>query len=385
MMERLKRAWWSLLTHPRMRFSPGPDFFLGPAASDAQGGVEYVEVFPEQASDVTELVALDGRPVSFFAPPSRTIPSAGVYRVAQGTVVPRPAGIMTRRWQMLAGLSRVGFELDELRWPRNPKHYPVRELSGTSVSLVSDYAHNNYGHFLLDGIGRLAILQQWDPSAINDCDHVVVSGPHTGWKARLLARAGIPGDKVVYLAGEALRCEQIIAPSFPGCRSTYPSWLVRYLQQNLGSPTQGQSPSGRRLFLNRKGTTRMLTNQAILFDVAKRYGFELYTPELASDPIADFAQAEVVISPHGAALTDIAFMPPGARVLELLPDDHMHCYFYTLAVAADLAYDCIVGPSETRRTKEAWGPSDADFSIPMELFEQYLERQFSGRAGDGAR
>lgn len=383
-MEWVKRAWWRLLTHPRMQFIPGSAFFVAPGETDPHGGADYEEVFGKQPSGIGELVAIDGRRVRFAAAPHDDIPSAGVYRVPQGTIIPRPAGVMTSHWQMLAGLSRVAYELGELRWPRNPKHYPVRRLTGTSISLVSDYAHNNYGHFLLDSIGRLAILTRWDPSALARCDHVVVSGPRTAWKARLLARAGVPEEKAVYLSGEALMGDMVIAPSFPGCRSTYPAWLVEYLRGRLESETQARTGSGRRLFLNRTGTTRLLTNQDVLVERAARYGFELYTPEEAIDPISDFAIAEAVISPHGAALTDIAFMGPGARVLELLPDDHMHCYFYTLAIAADLSYDCIIGASEARRAIDAWGPSESDFRVPVEQFERYLECAFSNVECDGA-
>jgi hypothetical protein len=72
-------------------------------------------------------------------------------------------------------------------------------------------------------------------------------------------------------------------------------------------------------------------------------------------------------------LTNIVFCPQGAKVLELLPSDHIHPYYYTLADASGLDYSYLVGQSAGQRPPGAFGPSPFDFSIDPSEFRAALE------------
>jgi capsular polysaccharide biosynthesis protein len=101
--------------------------------------------------------------------------------------------------------------------------------------------------------------------------------------------------------------------------------------------------------------------------------FEIYYPEDHKRPEDDFAQAEIVVGPHGAALTDIVYCFPGTRVLELIPSDHVYPYFYTLASAAGLEYYCLPGTSTSVRSKSVAGPSPYDFYLDPDEFNAALK------------
>ena len=75
-------------------------------------------------------------------------------------------------------------------------------------------------------------------------------------------------------------------------------------------------------------------------------------------------------------MADVAFMEKGAKVLELMPSDHRHCYFFTLASAAELDYTVMIGKSNGERDKNVYGPSPYDFSIDKVVFRRYLEKEF---------
>ena len=85
-----------------------------------------------------------------------------------------------------------------------------------------------------------------------------------------------------------------------------------------------------------------------------------------------FAEAEVVIGAHGAALANLAFCQPGTKVFELMPSDHVFPHWYTLSAAADLNYNLIIGKSEKERQLPKFGPSPYDFFIDPIIFEKAL-------------
>jgi len=67
--------------------------------------------------------------------------------------------------------------------------------------------------------------------------------------------------------------------------------------------------------------------QAVRPQTASQYAFILF-------PIAN---AEAIIAPHGAGLTNLVFCAPGARVVELFPSLTVDCY-YRLSVDLGLEY-----------------------------------------------
>jgi capsular polysaccharide biosynthesis protein len=133
---------------------------------------------------------------------------------------------------------------------------------------------------------------------------------------------------------------------------------------------------GKRLFLSRVSDTRKLSNEGELLRAASEYGFERYFPEQSDDSLSDFFSAEALIAPHGAGLADIAFMQAGAHVLELMPSDHRHCYFFTIGRSAGLDYSVLIGQSHAERPKDSWGPSPFDFEVDQRQFTNYLTSRF---------
>lgn len=75
-------------------------------------------------------------------------------------------------------------------------------------------------------------------------------------------------------------------------------------------------------------------------------GFVIINPSATSYLDDAFAQADVIVGVHGAALANLAFCRPDTRVLELLPSAHAYPYFFSLAVSGGLQYDCIIGSSD---------------------------------------
>jgi capsular polysaccharide biosynthesis protein len=80
-----------------------------------------------------------------------------------------------------------------------------------------------------------------------------------------------------------------------------------------------QPQTGRRLYVNRRDTKiRKILNEDRLEVAPASRGFE--SVSLASFSFAEqvrlFASADVVVAPHGAGLSNVAFCPPEASVVE---------------------------------------------------------------------
>ena len=80
----------------------------------------------------------------------------------------------------------------------------------------------------------------------------------------------------------------------------------------------------------------------------------------------DFDQAAVVVGAHGAGLANLAFCRRGTRVIEIIPTDNAHPFYYSLALAAQLDYGYLVGRSIVERDAGAFGPSPYDFDVDLD-------------------
>ena len=81
----------------------------------------------------------------------------------------------------------------------------------------------------------------------------------------------------------------------------------------------------------------------MLGDAASRSSTPARIP--VAEQIRMFAEAESIVGPHGAALTNLLFASPGASVIELFAPDYVEGSYWKLV-------DCVPGVS----TATCWGP-----------------------------
>jgi capsular polysaccharide biosynthesis protein len=98
----------------------------------------------------------------------------------------------------------------------------------------------------------------------------------------------------------------------------------------------------KRIYISRsKSAKRRLNNEKSIIKILKANKFEVvFTEELSlAEQLNMAANARIIISNHGAGLSNILFMKPGNFVMEIrhMNDAHNNCYF-TLASAMNLKY-----------------------------------------------
>jgi len=105
-------------------------------------------------------------------------------------------------------------------------------------------------------------------------------------------------------------------------------------------------PADRRIFVSRGGARlRRLKNEEELTPELTRRGFECFTPR-ANDhksQIEAFRSASIIVTVHGAALTNLLFCRPGTLVFELFPSNHIKSTYCWLAMRLGLRYCSVTG------------------------------------------
>jgi hypothetical protein len=207
-------------------------------------------------------------------------------------------------------------------------------LRGPHVSIVNGNAINYY-HWTIDGLLPLFILRPYLPP------DVTLLMPQT-----LLDCAGTPGQ-VDHMA--ALRAwgmddmKMVVAPP-PVCHVEEIYWLDHgspldfpaavfhaaraAVLGRLGPPDFIAPGAKRRIYIPRRGIRRV-ANEAAVEHALRPYGFESILMENypPAEQISMFRDAEMVVGPHGAGLSNIMFCAPGARVMEFMPQQEYRSFF----------------------------------------------------------
>ncbi len=263
----------------------------------------------------------------------------------------------------------------QLHWRRKPE----RTLKGRTLSILSEFADFNFGHFLMDAIGRVALLRKAG-IAMDGFDHYLVPNMPGQEAQRVLAACGIPDDSRRIRSVDSVRyaaVEHLTFATFPGCTWNYPHWLAPFLQ-TLVPPVD--TPASKRIYLIRRSEGGNAVNESELQTLVRRFGFETLDPmDFVPDSHRLFQEASHVIGIHGAPLAGVAFAQTGARFLEILPAHHVEPYYFTLSQSAGMRYFCFIGETvvpEGRRARDAAAGGSARFDIRVDLesFEQALER-----------
>jgi Glycosyltransferase 61 len=243
-----------------------------------------------------------------------------------------------------------------------------RRLEGTLLNLATMSGYWNYGHFLMDGLGRVAVAELAGVR-LDDVDWVLVPGFTTPATRRMLAAAGIPPRKrIVPRRGLAVVPDVVLAPSMPGTTKVYRPSLPRYLR-SLVPPGEVTVP---RLYVTRPPDSRRpLLNRAAVDRLLAQHGFTA-VDATEVDLAALMTRAQVVVGEHGAALADLAFCRPGTAVIELIPSDHMQPYYFSLARAAGLDYSAVVCRSSAHRPIDEPGASPHSVEVPLDALAEAL-------------
>lgn len=226
----------------------------------------------------------------------------------------------------------------------------LARLDGETILLGAYYADcRNYFHFWIDAMCDLWFLRQCGLD-LSSVAHVLMPWNGAGWQVEIARLCGLPLERIVPLSsadGFVLEKAHVAVRTKGGTRNH--DWLVQAVREVSGWQPPARGPSGRRIYVMRRGTVRRpLLNEAEILGILAPYDFEII--DCAQMSVADqrrcFAEAEAIVAPHGAGLTNIVWARPGARLIEFMPRAHANPCFMDLAAQAGLIYRNIPSTAE---------------------------------------
>jgi capsular polysaccharide biosynthesis protein len=146
----------------------------------------------------------------------------------------------------------------------------------------------------------------------------------------------------------------------------------------------GAAPvEGRRIYVTRGSAphTRIVRNEAEVLETLVPLGFERVDPAAMTVPeqIRAFAEAQLIVAPHGAALANLVFAGAGAAVVELFaPDFVQGCYWKLASTVPGLRYRYLVGDGRVVKRRQGLGVS-TDIQIDPRSLNQLIEELVRAR------
>lgn len=257
------------------------------------------------------------------------------------------------------------------QWRERRKHWrdgverlfqPTREFDGTALWITDNWSFS-YFHWMCDALPRLESLLQH--RTLSDVTLLLpAKARRCGFIPETLKAFGLKNVRILGRF-EHLRCRELLVPTHIALTGRYDPEIMdrmrnRFVDHCRTLASQSDQHGCERLYISRKfAAHRKVENEEELIPILKKFGFQVLHAE--HEPwhrqIELASNANVLISNHGAGLTNMVAMAAGSKVLEIRDqqDEKLFCY-YTLASAMNLHYYYALADRANRRAK--WNRSN---------------------------
>jgi tetratricopeptide (TPR) repeat protein/capsular polysaccharide biosynthesis protein len=216
------------------------------------------------------------------------------------------------------------------------------ELEGKVVFLSAKHSSGNYYHWMFHVIARLELIEA-SGFTLESIDKFVLHTCHLSFHQETLKILGIPDKKIIETRFYPfIKAEEMIVPSLslpcPSIRS------VNFLKNKFLITDREQLST--MIYISRKNASyRKVINENEVSDLLKNFGFTSVTLESMSvtQQASLMSSAQVVVSPHGAGLSNIIFCNPRTKIIEIFSPNYVHNFYHILSSYCDLEYYYLIG------------------------------------------
>jgi len=275
------------------------------------------------------------------------LPGFGAILSADGSILKASAREAMERWPDLSGLpgARIENGVAHLDIPDAP---PALERAAVFMAWGGNF---NYGHFLLDCLPSLVALDEQGLLG----RFPPIAPPLKAWQRDLIAM--VVDAPVRELKDKIIRIDAAIHATSMDHYLHGPGDLLARTRARIVAAAPAPRTRGRRLYFSRRGhSMRVMINEAALEAALRARGFEVVKPERlsAAAQIQMMQEAEVVVGPTGAAMANALFAEPGARIVEIQPENFTSQWVWAASRRAGADWRGYVCASPVSADKVAW-------------------------------
>ncbi len=311
-------------------------------------GTPGARLFEVRPADVLVRAAPTGHPRDLATLRRQTqlkIPRQAVAELPHARVLSPHAAVVTADGGYIEELNRY---FGAYRWTEHPLFLhpamrPPLTVPGR-LAVLASRGDVNYFHFLAEVLPRIVTLAE-SGAEPPDRWYVPIAKP---FQRELLCAMGVNLDDVVdSTTVPHVRADVLVVPTVPDLDLSAPRWVSAALRDRL-LPSDAAVVPGRRIYVTRGRArrTRIVANEDDVLAELLPLGFEVVDPGTlpVAEQIGMFAEAELIVAPHGAALANLAFAGRGAAVIELFSPDYVQgCYWKLAETVPGLTYRYHVG------------------------------------------
>ncbi|TVU53451.1 MAG: DUF563 domain-containing protein [Arthrospira sp. PLM2.Bin9] len=314
-------------------------------------------VYPSQIVNLLQPKTNNHESLSYFVQKKVVFPDAFIFEIPNSTAWASSctSAIITEDQKIINDLSTGSPEII-LTSHYLPK--PIK-LSGKIAILSVQYTYN-YFHWMFEIIARLMLLLKAG-IMFNHLDGIFISGHGKKYEQETLELLKIPMDRVIDNSIKYIKADCLIVPSISPRPLITNEWSCKMLKdlilnsQKFQVFSQSLEPVSRIYISRNQCQYRQILNEAELIYFLDKFGFKVLTLEGMSviEQAAYFANSEVVISPHGASLTNLVFCNPGTKIIEIFAPGSIIDYYWKLSSICNLDYYYLKAKNQEKMTPTA--------------------------------
>ena len=291
------------------------------------------------------------------------------FRVVEEAIVAGEGLVFDRNLDLVPGTNRLtpDAQVEQYRaLAQQGRGAGLRRITGMSV-VCKSRAPGNFGHFLIDMFPKAWLATR----LLNrrNFNYLVHDTDLLALARDAFTRVGVNPFAVVATDDMPVLCDAVVVIDGLSAHGVYQSPMcVQALSDLAASIPAGPDA---KIFVGRHVRQRPLLNQDAAESVMRARGFTVVdTAEMPlTEQIALFKGATTVVGPLGAALTNIAFCPPGSKIVALTSQSFPDTFFWFLSQHRGHDYTEIRGldasgkPEEVGLWNDGFSLSDADLAF----------------------
>jgi hypothetical protein len=252
----------------------------------------------------------------------RFFPCSGLILTENFEIIEESVGgqVKSRR-NILAALSRqVFFSGSHIKELFSETDAVLAEnLSITGPVAAPTMIYPNYFHWMAVAVHQVHYIQSFEEIQ-NKKVTILIPAEAPPFVEETLKLLNWPSSSVKYIERPIHGIQEFLIPSHTDQHRDF-EWLTNTILENVCTEenSEEESDNGNNIYISRANAVeRRVVNEKEVVDMLSQYGFSSYRLEerTVAENVRLFANADVIVGPHGAGLTDIIFSSD-ATVIEL--------------------------------------------------------------------